>query len=233
MERDNGGRSNSAYRLDIDGELPITTLIHSRLEVLRESKVEVVRRMGYKKVEKGIRRIDALLAGNLTKYAAIGTSVSQGLAIDKAVLDEAVRDTYYVQWARDDRAYREAFIPHVVWHTTLSIPSPIAVAGFINARRFLFWYPDGVDAARISDTAVAVIPKGVVCFGQVIGFYVNYTPDCAVRFNTQGDPLELLVGAKRPGYSSASVGGRLFTSESLGQAVSDSDECSKRPVSLH
>lgn len=198
-----------AYRLDIDGELPLTTLIVSRLTALELTKAGLARRMGYETtVAKGVRRLEALLAGDLKQYSNLKEPLAKGMAVEGALLDEAAADTRYVLWAREDRAYRREFTPHVVWDTTLSIPSPITIAGFVNARRGLFWFPVAIDPARISDEATSAMPVGVACYGRVTGFYVNYSPDCAVRFNQQGEPLETFDHAVRPGFARASVAGR-------------------------
>lgn len=201
-----GNPGSGACRLDIDAVLPLTALIESRLRTLDVSVAELARRMGYETtVEKGVRRIEALLAGELKQARNLASGLAKGLEMDGAVVQAAIEDTRYVHWARDDRAYRQAFQPHVIWETTLSAPSPIAIAGMVNARRGLFWYPGPIEAARISDEAVAAMPEGVACYGRVVGFHVNYSPDCAVRFDTQGVPLAALVQAIRPGASSASI----------------------------
>lgn len=198
-----------AYRLDIDGELPLTTLMASRLSALELTKAGLACRMGYEAtVAKGVRRLEALLAGDLRHYSNLKEPLAKGMAVEGALLDEAVADTRYVLWARDDRAYRREFTPHVVWKTTLSIPSPTTIAGFINARRGLFWYPGVINPACISEAATSAMPEGVACYGRATGFYVNYSPDCAVRFNQQGEALETFDHAIRPGYASASVAGR-------------------------
>lgn len=197
------------YRLDIDGELPMTTLIESRLRTLGLTKAQLARRMGYETtVEKGVRRLEALLVGDLGEARHLASKLAQGLSVNEAVVQGAIEDSHYVRWARDDRAYRETFQPHVVWETVSSIPSPISAAGMVNARRGLFWYPGPNKLACINEEAVAVMPEGVACYGRVVGFRVNYTPDCAVRFNTQGDPLEALGRAVRPGIVSTLVRGR-------------------------
>ena len=199
------------YRRDIDGELPLKMLIASRLKALDLTKAGLARRMGYESTpEKGMRRLEAFVAGELKLYNSLKESLTRGLAVEEMSLDEAVADTRYVLWARADRMYRREFNPHVVWDTTLSIPSPITVAGLIDARRGLFWFPGAIDPARISDEASSTRPEGVACYGRVIGFYVNYSPDCAVRFNQLGEPIEVSACAVRPGFSSASVAGRVF-----------------------
>ena len=48
----------------------------------------------------------------------------------------------------------------------------------------------------------------VAFFGELLGFVINYTPDRAIRFNPDGEPLETLSAAHMPSQGSISLGGR-------------------------
>ena len=197
-------QATTSYRLDPDAALPLTTLLlesHTRL-------AELARRCGYTNVAKGIRRLEELAAGELQHYPALRTGLAAALEIEPVRLDAAVADTSYLLWARDDRSYRDNFRPHVIWATTNSIPSPITIAGLINASGRLFWYPQTASPSCISDEAALTLPEGVACYGRVIGFHVNYTPDNAVSFDCAGNPLAVLDAVVRPGRARATVGGR-------------------------
>ena len=199
------------YRLDLDGTLPFAGFVAARLSALALTKAELVRRMGYSAtVTKGIRRLEELLAGNLKLYNTRRSVLAVALEVSETELDDVVADTRYVLWARNDRAYRAEFRPHVVWATTKSVPSPITIAAMINAHRQLFWYPSPGNPSQISGEAVLAAPRGVPCYGFVVGFHVNYTPDNAVSFDLDGTPVAVLDTAVRPGRARASIGGRPF-----------------------
>ena len=215
------------YRLDIDGALPLASLIEARLDVLGATKAELARRMGCATtVEKGIRRIEALLKADLKQYTNLRGPLAKGLALDESVLDAAVADTRYMLWARNDRQYRRDFKPHVIWDTALRIPRPITIAGLVGANRLLYYYPDSPRPQDWSEQAVANRPRGIPCYGVVDGFWVNYSPDCAVSFTNEGVPEEVFGQSVRPGFPSASFGSRptnwaevtAHRSESLGDA---------------
>jgi hypothetical protein len=85
-------------------DLAIATLIRSRMTELGLSRGEFAKRLGYKNIAKGIRRIDALCDGDIkgTKQflellpQALETFADQAVRFDRnglpiAVLDEAVR----------------------------------------------------------------------------------------------------------------------------------------------
>lgn len=199
--------NSEVYRIDIDGELPLMTWMTSQMCALALSKADLARRMGYEiTVEKGVRRLDALLAGDLRKYGNLRRELALGLYVDVTALDEVVADTRYVQWARDDREYRLGFTPHVIWDTEFRSPRPISIAGFIGAQRNLYFHPAGTNPADWSEEATANCPPGIPCYGVVRGFWVNYSPDCAVHFSKQGEPDDVLVQAIRPGVATASIG---------------------------
>jgi hypothetical protein len=44
-------------------------------------------------------------------------------------------------------------------------------------------------------------------FGAAVGVVVNFDPDCGVRFDMQGLPIEILPAAHRGGELSVSIGG--------------------------
>ena len=42
------------------------------------------------------------------------------------------------------------------------------------------------------------LPEGVPAFGKTVGFAINYSPDKAVRFDRNGQPVAILDKAVRP-----------------------------------
>jgi hypothetical protein len=42
------------------------------------------------------------------------------------------------------------------------------------------------------------LPEGVPALGKTIGFVINYSPDKAVRFDRNGQPIAILDKAVRP-----------------------------------
>jgi hypothetical protein len=48
----------------------------------------------------------------------------------------------------------------------------------------------------------------IAYFGRAVGIVVNYSPDCAVRFDLQGEPLEILPRAYEPGTLTVSIRGK-------------------------
>ena len=64
------------------------------------------------------------------------------------------------------------------------------------------------------------LPEGVPAFGKPIGFAINYSPDKAVRFDRNGQPIAILDKAVRPGTAVLlRLGGRPIPAEALGLIV--------------
>ena len=202
----------SAYRIDIDidGELPLTSLIRSRMRELGLRNVDLAKRMGYLNVDKGMRRVSSLIEGNTKAYPEHRLTLAGAIETDLTDLDSAYEDTIYTFWARDDRQYRREFVPHVVWETALRVPRPITVAAMASAHLGLYFYPTSERPKDWCDEALATCPRAVSCYGRVRGFWVNYSPDCAVLFSKLGAPREVIAHAVRPGRAVAKVKSRAF-----------------------
>lgn len=204
------------YRLDIDAELPLTTWMSTRMAVLGLSKAALARRMGYlTTVEKGVRRLDALLRGDLKIYRHVRGALAIGLGVDAGVLDAVVEDTRHVQWARIDRDYRRGFLAHVVWDTERRVPRSIAVAAIAGLQRALYFCLSSENPSDWSEQAALHCPTSLPCYGAVCGFWVNYSPDCAVYFDRLGNPISVRNEAVRPGTATACIGTRPLGSPAI------------------
>ena len=56
-------------------------------------------------------------------------------------------------------------------------------------------------------------------FGATTGFVVNYDPDRAIHFDLNGNPVEVLGHAYRPGEVTLTVGGKTIPAEKLFKIV--------------
>jgi hypothetical protein len=95
------------------------------------------------------------------------------------------------------------------------VPSPIFVAAIIGVEKLLRIDLDVTQrpvsfVRRVLDR----LPEGVIAFGKTVGFVINYSPDQAVRFDRNGQPIKILE-AVRPGSATLRLGGRPVTAEAL------------------
>ena len=94
------------------------------------------------------------------------------------------------------------------------IPSPIFVAAIFGVDRILRidFDPDQPPVTYTRQALVGIQQKlahfkcaALPGFGKPIGFVVNYSPDHAVRYNLQGNALEILPAAYRTGRAAMSL----------------------------
>jgi hypothetical protein len=187
--------------------LAIATLIQSRMTQLGLCRGEFAKRLGYKNIAKGIRRIDALCGGDIegTKQflELLPHALETSAETVKFALDQTVRELELAAKEKAearDKIWREKFRPHAIILTEHTVPSPIFVAAMIGVEKLL---RIDIDATQGPVSFVRQVldrlPEVVPAFGKPIGFVINYSPDQAVRFDRNGQANEILKEAVRPG----------------------------------
>jgi hypothetical protein len=206
-------------------DLAIAALIRSRMAELGLSRGEFAKRLGYKNIAKGIRRIDALCEGDIegTKHFldVLPQALETSAETVKLALEQTVRELELAEKQEaeaHDKLWRENFCPHAIILTERTVPSPIFVAAMIGIEKLL---RIDVDATQGPVSFVRQVldrlPEGVPAFGKAIGFVINYSPDKAVRFDRNGQPIAILDKAVRPGTATLlRLGGRPIPAEALG-----------------
>lgn len=198
----------------MDRELPIAALIRARLAVLQIKRAEIVRRIGFKNVSKGLRRLDALCHGDLsvtTKFITHNLAAALDLSPDavKMAIDgtaDQLAERERLRLEEEDRAYRARFRPHVLWVTENSRPSWILGAALVGIEKLLRIDLDVEQGeATFVSQALAALPSGIAFFGKVVGFTVNFTPDSAQDFDAHGNLVATYSKARRPPWADATL----------------------------
>ncbi|TPV99448.1 MAG: hypothetical protein USCAAHI_01120 [Beijerinckiaceae bacterium] len=179
---------------------------------------------GRQNIAKGIRRIDALCEGDIEGTKQFLDVLPQALETSaetvKRALDQAVREIELAEKREAearDKIWRENFCPHAIILTERTVPSPIFAAAIIGVEKLLRIDLDLTQrpvsfVRRVLDR----LPEGVIAFGKTVGFVINYSPDQAVRFDRNGQPIEILDKAVRPATAVLCLGRRPITAEALG-----------------
>jgi hypothetical protein len=96
-------------------------------------------------------------------------------------------------------------------------PSPIFVAAIVGVEKLLRIDLDATQGpVSFVRQALDRLPERVSAFGKPIGFVINYSPDKAVRFDRNGQPIATLDEAVRPGTAVLlRLGGRPIPAEAL------------------
>ena len=138
----------------------------------------------------------------------------------KRALDQTVRDIDLAEKQEAetrDKLWQENFCPHAIILTEQTVPSPIFVAAMIGVEKLLRIDLDATEGpVSFVRQVLDRLPEGVPGFGKPIGFVINYSPDKAVRFDPNGQPIAILDKAVRPGTAVVHLGGRPVTAEALG-----------------
>lgn len=205
-------------------DLAIAALIRSRMTELGLSRGEFAKRLGYKNIAKGIRRIDALCEGDIEGTKQFLHALPQALETSAdtvtRALDQTVRELELAakqEAEARDKIWRENFRPHAIILMESTVPSPIFVAAIIGVEKLL---RIDLDATQGSVSFVRQVlnrlPEEVPAFGKPIGFVINYSPDQAVRFDSNGQPIAILDKAIRPRTAVLRLGRRPITAGALG-----------------
>src|ERR1700730_18634535 len=125
-------------------DLAIATLIRSRMTELGLSRGDFAKRLGYKNIAKGIRRIDVLCDGDLERTKQFVDVLPQALEIPAETvtlaLEQTVRELELAEKQEAearDKIWRENFRPHAIILTERSVPSPIFAAAIIGVEKLL------------------------------------------------------------------------------------------------
>jgi hypothetical protein len=177
-----------------------------------------------KNIAKGIRRIDVLCEGNIEETKQFMDVLPQALETSAEIvtlaLDQTVREIELAEQQEAearDKVWRENFCPHAVVLTERTVPSPIFVAAIIGIEKLLRIDLDATQGpVSFVRQVLDRLPEGVPAFGKPIGFVIKYSPDKAVRFDSNGQPIAMLDKAVRPGTAVLRLGGRPITAEALG-----------------
>jgi len=189
------------------------------------SRGEFAKRLGYKNIAKGIRRIDALCDGDIEGTKQFLDALPQALETSAETvtlaLDQTVRKLEFAEKQEAearDKIWRENFRPHAIILTERTVPSPIFVAAMIGVEKLLRIDLDAIQGlVSFVRQVLDCLPEGVPAFGKTAGFVINYSPDKAVRFDPNGQPIAILDKAVRPGTAVLiRLGGRPMPAETLG-----------------
>lgn len=198
--------------------LAIDDLVSSRCRELGLKPKDVIRRCGYANEAKGIRRFEQLQQGNFESTVGLLRALPGALELPDNSVNEAVETSKrQIQDARE-AAWRASFKPHAIILTENTRPEPIFVAALIGVDTLLridfdltstqaTWRTQAIDGIRARlkrwnsswNNRRQVEAYSLPAFGRPIGFVVNYAVDHAVRYDLEGNAVDMLPAAYRVG----------------------------------
>ena len=198
---------------------PIHALIENRQKQLGLGRNELGRRCGFKNLAKALRRINGVCHGDLGSPGAkmVLDNLAVALEVDKDVVEKAIRSTAEIIAKTErhgetawDAAWRASFKPHAYLVGSENRPSQITIYGVTGGPERWLKIPLDLSQPPVTYAVqahefVAKTPS-VPFFGPTTGFVVNYTPDSAVSFDLDGNPIEHFDRAYRPGQVEVFIG---------------------------
>jgi hypothetical protein len=156
-----------------------------------------------KNLSKGVRRLEQVMGGHFARSDALLRGLPEMLNQSPDVVQEAIDKTVRQIAADQDALWRASFQPAAYLLGTAERPSQIFFFGITGGPDRWLKIPLDLSQPPISYVAqtLAVLRKTpeVKFFGPTTGFIVNYSPDLAIRFDIEGQPVETLASAYRPG----------------------------------
>jgi hypothetical protein len=198
---------------------PIHNLIETRRASLGIGRGELVRRCGFRNISKGLRRIENVCNGDLASPGAKGVIVAlpAALELEASEVEKAVRETANIiararaeEEAKREVAWRASFKPSAYLVGTQSRPSSITIYGLGGGAERWLRIPLDLSQPPVTFAPQALIvvrrTPEVPFYGATKGFVVNYTPDSAIQFDTDGRPIASFEKAYRPGEVEIFIG---------------------------
>ena len=150
---------------------------------------DLMRRVNYKNIAKGLRRLEKLLAGDLDEARDLIHALPAALDVPPEVVEHAIEETrrqiaevQEVERHAREVAWRAAFRPHAIILTEKTVPQPIFVAAIIGAQRLLrIDFDLALGPRSYASQALAGVRRKLAEFGSKSGKIPIRFPRSAAR----------------------------------------------------
>lgn len=180
--------------------MTLSKLVEMRLTDLGLSREDFTLKLGFKQYAKAQHLFQNLQEDNIGDMPHMRRDFAKILEVPQEVVDEAIQVSRDLRFERQDAAWRAEFQPHAVLTTEREIPRAIFAAALTGAdKKLSMLLPAAIPAVQWPKWVLGRLSRGLPGFGLVTGFVINHTPDHAVRFGLDGNPIETLDKAYRRG----------------------------------
>lgn len=199
-------------------ETEINALIDARMKALSITKTELVVRLGFRNVPKGLRRLDEVCDGDCSRGQMLLSRLPIALEVEPKVVQAALIATHDEKQREEEKSYRENFKPHAIIQTDRIRPEPLFVALLVGVEKILrIDFEDGSSPVSYAFQSLAAIQRRTAengrlpAFGRPISYVVNYSPEKAVVFALDGTPQNVCDKAASYNDGSLKLRGRSLT----------------------
>jgi hypothetical protein len=176
----------------------VTSLVLGAMEQKQLSRYELIRRMGYSSVNKGLRRLDLFLAGDELDPVFVA-KVTEALVLDSQNINKAIEQDQNIKRARIDAQERAVFKPYIYLQTEATRPSQITIFALTGGTRThkMFFVPEDlpenswemqINMVRRLTKAHYRLREGIApFFGAITGYLYCPTYDSSYEFTLGGE----------------------------------------------
>lgn len=180
--------------------MTLSKLVEMRLTDLGLSREDFTRKLGFKQYAKAQHLFQNLQEDYMRDMPHMRRDFAKILEVPQEVVDEAIQVSRDLRFEKQDAEWRAESQAHAVLTTEREIPRPIFAAALTGAdKKLSMVLPEAIPAVQWPKWVLKRLPRGLPGFGLVTGFVINHTPDHAVRFDLDGNPVEILDKAYRRG----------------------------------
>jgi len=193
---------------------PIEEFVRNRMKELGLSPKDMARKAGYKDISKGMRRVEMFLPEG-RRGGLVEERLHEILEVDRAVVDEKLKETRNIMGEMEEAARRARYYPHIHVLTERSRPSSLTFCGMTGMYQFKqVRLPNNFNEKSEEDrlwlircginASLAHHQGSIPFFGKITGFvvsryYEDFYQDCEA-YDLSGNPMEnpLGKGESRP-----------------------------------
>jgi hypothetical protein len=214
-----GRETMARYPFDEPDEKTVVFhLVEKHRRTMGMSKGQLVKRIGYANVNKGLRNYEEFIDGNYDQPFIV-ENICTVLVIDPKKLDRTIAKAKrnhaiekLVETMDDAQEWANDFEEHGIIETELNRPSPIVAAALFRFERLKFVKLDTSRFARsYVQQVLTEIPNRIDAsgkipsFGAPTGTVINMGPEMAIRYDLYGKEVEHLNWAVRIGHAALRV----------------------------
>jgi hypothetical protein len=182
----------------------INELINTYLADNKENKIDLVKKMGYKNIAKGLRRLESCLTQARVNNNFLN-QLAHVTALDIKVIEEALSITQNEIRQKEIENLKINFKPHIKINHELKRPTNITAVAFIGEKQFKeIPFPKSITKDSLWNQIEEVrkmihqhqITTEGKCslFGRITGYLYFYQFDEWIEFSTDGQIMEYYSG---------------------------------------
>lgn len=201
--------------------LPAGRYVQRKIEESGIKKVEVIRLCGWKNINKGLRRLDALIRDSVRDFELLKKLVAV-LKLDKKELNQQIMLTNTIREMEDAKREKERranWRPFLYALTEREMPTSIAMSSICGGEREKYAkVPEEVtsmpfethisEAGKLIKDHYARKSGKTYFFSAIVGYLYQYTCDYAIEFSIEGEVVGGKSGVFNPPRSELRIGNK-------------------------